>query len=121
MERRCQFPTLISSLIGQLVNSTTGMVSTQQCIIHTSLLVYDAYVDVIRNLDPLQTALVFSCGMGAVRTTFAMVAATIVRRKQLIARGLPDPYASKNGPVLSTRPSNSGSSTVSSFVLVDSL
>lgn len=47
-----------------------------------------------------------------------MVAATIVRRKQLIARGLPDPYALKNG-VLSTRPSSSGSSTVSSFVLVD--
>ncbi|KAF8734647.1 hypothetical protein AX14_003198 [Amanita brunnescens Koide BX004] len=56
----------------------------------------DAYVNVIRNLDPLQTALVFSCGMGAVRTTFAMVAASIVRRKQLIARGLPDPYATKN-------------------------
>ncbi|KAJ7730943.1 hypothetical protein B0H14DRAFT_3517986 [Mycena olivaceomarginata] len=31
--------------------------------------------------------------MGAVRTTFAMVAASIVRRKQLILRGLPDPYA----------------------------
>ncbi|KAJ7831422.1 hypothetical protein B0H14DRAFT_3464116 [Mycena olivaceomarginata] len=37
--------------------------------------------------------------MGAVRTTFAMVAASIVRRKQLILRGLPDPYAVKhNGP-----------------------
>ncbi|KAJ7649760.1 inositol hexakisphosphate-domain-containing protein [Roridomyces roridus] len=60
----------------------------------------DAYLRVVRNTDPLRTALVFSCGMGAVRSTFAMVAASIVRRKQLIIRGLPDPYASKrsSGP-----------------------
>ncbi|TFK40212.1 inositol hexakisphosphate-domain-containing protein [Crucibulum laeve] len=55
----------------------------------------DAYVRVIRELDPTHTALVFSCGMGAVRTTFAMVAASLVRRKQLIARGMADPYAIK--------------------------
>ncbi|KAK2460946.1 hypothetical protein APHAL10511_007416 [Amanita phalloides] len=55
----------------------------------------DAYVRVIRNLDPLRTALVFTCGMGAVRTTFAMVASSIVRRKQLIECGLPDPYTPK--------------------------
>ncbi|KAM6504289.1 Inositol hexakisphosphate domain containing protein [Amanita muscaria] len=55
----------------------------------------DAYLRVICNLDPLRTALVFACGMGTVRTTFAMVAASIVRRKQLIAKGLPDPYASR--------------------------
>ncbi|KAJ7063606.1 inositol hexakisphosphate-domain-containing protein [Mycena amicta] len=55
----------------------------------------DAYLRVIRTTDPLRTALVFSCGMGAVRTTFAMVAACIVRRKQLIVRGLADPYAMK--------------------------
>ncbi|KAJ6545040.1 inositol hexakisphosphate-domain-containing protein [Mycena vulgaris] len=55
----------------------------------------DAYLHVIRATDPLRTALVFSCGMGAVRTTFAMVAASIVRRKQLIVRGLADPYAMK--------------------------
>ncbi|KAF7336949.1 hypothetical protein MVEN_02131300 [Mycena venus] len=56
----------------------------------------DAYLRVIRATDPLSTALVFCCGMGAVRTTFAMVAASIVRRKQLIVRGLPDPYAMKH-------------------------
>ncbi|KAJ7757743.1 inositol hexakisphosphate-domain-containing protein [Mycena maculata] len=61
----------------------------------------DAYLRVIRTTDPLHTALVFSCGMGAVRTTFAMVAASIVRRKQLISRGFPDPYAIKN-PASST-------------------
>ncbi|KAJ7285370.1 inositol hexakisphosphate-domain-containing protein, partial [Mycena rebaudengoi] len=55
----------------------------------------DAYLRVIRATDPLRTALVFSCGMGAVRTTFAMVCASIVRRKQLIARGMPDPYSMK--------------------------
>ncbi|KAF9000645.1 inositol hexakisphosphate-domain-containing protein [Cyathus striatus] len=55
----------------------------------------DAYVRVIKTLDPTKTALVFSCGMGAVRTTFAMVAASLLRRKQLIARGMADPYAVK--------------------------
>ncbi|TFK46087.1 hypothetical protein OE88DRAFT_1668241 [Heliocybe sulcata] len=53
----------------------------------------DAYLSVIETTDPLQTALVFSCGMGAVRTTFAMVAASLIRRKQLIQAGLEDPYA----------------------------
>ncbi|KAF8917222.1 inositol hexakisphosphate-domain-containing protein [Mucidula mucida] len=55
----------------------------------------DAYLSVIKETDPLNTCLVFSCGMGAVRTTFAMAAACVVRRKQLIAKGLPDPYATK--------------------------
>ncbi|KAF4597582.1 hypothetical protein EYR40_008044 [Pleurotus pulmonarius] len=55
----------------------------------------DAYVSVLKTLDPLQTACVFSCGMGAVRTTFAMVAASLVRRKQIMAKGFPDPYATK--------------------------
>ncbi|KAF5341719.1 hypothetical protein D9611_001925 [Ephemerocybe angulata] len=58
----------------------------------------DAYLNVIRATDPTKTSLVFSCGMGAVRTTFAMVAAQLVRRKQLIAMGMPDPYSLK-GPV----------------------
>lgn len=56
----------------------------------------DAYLRVIKETDPLSTALVFNCGMGAVRTTFAMVAACIVRRKQLIDRGLEDPYAPRS-------------------------
>lgn len=55
----------------------------------------DAYLQVIKNADPLNTSLVFSCGMGAVRTTFAMTAACLVRRKQLMLRGLPDPYAAR--------------------------
>ncbi|RDB25649.1 Paladin [Hypsizygus marmoreus] len=70
----------------------------------------DAYVNVIRSTDPLKTSLVFSCGMGAVRTTFAMVAASIVRRKQLIDRGLPDPYASRPLALGST-PTHSGVNT----------
>lgn len=49
----------------------------------------------IRETDPATTALVFNCGMGAVRTTFAMAAACIIRRKQLIVRGMDDPYVSK--------------------------
>ena len=57
----------------------------------------DAYTHVIKRADPLRTALVFNCGQGAVRTTFAMVAACILRRKQLIERGLDDPFAPKTG------------------------
>ncbi|KAI0784287.1 inositol hexakisphosphate-domain-containing protein [Abortiporus biennis] len=55
----------------------------------------DAYLKVIKDTDPSKTALVFNCGMGAVRTTFAMVAACIIRRKQIISNGLDDPYASR--------------------------
>ena len=47
--------------------------------------------------------------MGAVRTTFAMVAACIMRRKQLMDIGIADPYLSKTGGGRS----NSGVSTVS--------
>ncbi|KAG6374346.1 inositol hexakisphosphate-domain-containing protein [Boletus reticuloceps] len=60
----------------------------------------DAYLRVIKDADPVKSALVFSCGMGAVRTTFAMVAALIVRRRMLLARGLNDPYATKPSFVL---------------------
>lgn len=55
----------------------------------------DAYLRVIKDADPVRSALVFSCGMGAVRTTFAMVAALIIRRRMLLVRGLDDPYAAK--------------------------
>ena len=55
----------------------------------------DAYLQVIKDADPLHTSLVFSCGMGAVRTTFAMTAACLVRRRQLILRGLPDPFGTR--------------------------
>ena len=65
----------------------------------------------IKETDPLSTALVFNCGMGAVRTTFAMVAACIVRRKQLIDRGLEDPYSARSVG------SRSGMSTVSAMCL----
>ncbi|KAI0783947.1 inositol hexakisphosphate-domain-containing protein [Irpex lacteus] len=55
----------------------------------------DAYARVIRNTDPMRTALIFNCGMGAVRTTFSMVAACILRRKQMIDRGFEDPFVAK--------------------------
>lgn len=82
----------------------------------------DAYLRVIKNADPLQTSLVFSCGMGAVRTTFAMTTACIVRRRQLMSRGLPDPYAARlpNSPHLSN--AASGINTVSQVqILLDDL
>ncbi|KXN91655.1 Paladin [Leucoagaricus sp. SymC.cos] len=52
----------------------------------------DAYLRVIRDTDPSRSSLVFNCGMGAVRTTFGMVAALIIRRKQLVERGFSDPF-----------------------------
>lgn len=67
----------------------------------------EAYTRVIKKADPLRTALIFNCGQGAVRTTFAMVAACILRRKQLMENGLEDPFAPKS----STH--RSGVSTVS--------
>ncbi|KAJ3797672.1 inositol hexakisphosphate-domain-containing protein [Lentinula aff. detonsa] len=73
----------------------------------------DAYLRVIKTTDPLKTALVFSCGMGAVRTTFAMVAACLVRRRQLVLRGLPDPYGVKSSGPHPSSPPGSGISTVS--------
>lgn len=73
----------------------------------------DAYLRVIKNTDPVRSALVFSCGMGAVRTTFAMVAAVIVRRKMLLARGLEDPYANRSSPLSIMGTGNSGACTVS--------
>ncbi|KAG8890787.1 hypothetical protein FRB98_004832 [Tulasnella sp. 332] len=77
----------------------------------------DAYLNAIKDSDPLETPLVFSCGMGAVRTTFAMTAACIIRRKQLILRGAPDPYAH----VRSTAPSgiSSGISTPSALATLE--
>ncbi|KAG8865965.1 hypothetical protein FRC20_009226 [Serendipita sp. 405] len=52
----------------------------------------DAYLEVLKSASPTTTPIVFSCGMGAVRTTYAMVAACIVRRKQCIELGLGDPF-----------------------------
>ncbi|KAK4685163.1 hypothetical protein P7C73_g4998, partial [Tremellales sp. Uapishka_1] len=57
----------------------------------------DAYVSRLRDVDPFSTSLVFNCGMGVVRTTFAMVAALLVRRKQYLLRGLDDPFPSAPG------------------------
>ena len=55
----------------------------------------DAYLQIMKETDALGTAVIFSCGTGSVRTTFAMVAASIIRRTQLLARGMEDPYPMK--------------------------
>lgn len=52
----------------------------------------DAYTCILRNLDPTKTCVVANCGAGVTRTTFAMVAAQIVRRRQLMLLGRPDPF-----------------------------
>ncbi|KAG8898129.1 hypothetical protein FRB99_007645 [Tulasnella sp. 403] len=62
----------------------------------------DAFVNIIKDTDPFETPLVFSCGMGAVRTTFAMVGACITRRRQFILYGAPDPYESTKMPLPSS-------------------
>ncbi|GAC94223.1 metal ion binding/oxidoreductase [Pseudozyma hubeiensis SY62] len=53
----------------------------------------DAYTQVIKDLDPTETSLVANCGIGFTRTTFAMVAAVILRRKQMLLLGHDDPFA----------------------------
>nr|XP_019043261.1 hypothetical protein I302_07836 [Kwoniella bestiolae CBS 10118]OCF22191.1 hypothetical protein I302_07836 [Kwoniella bestiolae CBS 10118] len=62
----------------------------------------DAYVSVLKNVDPLTTALVFNCGMGVVRTTFAMCAAMLIRRKQLLLQELDDPFSSATASGVAT-------------------
>ena len=69
----------------------------------------------IRTVDPVTTSLVFNCGAGVVRTTYAMVAASILRRKQHMLQGLTDPYL--DSP--ERRPS-SGTSTVGEIAYFDS-
>ncbi|SJX66322.1 uncharacterized protein SRS1_16643 [Sporisorium reilianum f. sp. reilianum] len=58
----------------------------------------DAYAQVIKDLDPTETSLVANCGIGFTRTTFAMVAAVILRRKQMLLLGHDDPFAPLSGP-----------------------
>ncbi|KAF8577784.1 hypothetical protein K439DRAFT_1417887 [Ramaria rubella] len=64
----------------------------------------DAYLRVLldHSADPSVSSLLFSCGMGAVRTTFAMCAASIVRRRQLVLKGYQDPYENASTPGTST-------------------
>ena len=51
----------------------------------------DSYTSILASV-PTSSSLVFNCGLGVVRTTFAMSTALIVRRKQLIDEGREDPY-----------------------------
>jgi hypothetical protein len=51
----------------------------------------DDYVETIKASSP-EDPLVFNCGMGVGRTTFAMVVAMILRRAQILHSGLPDPF-----------------------------
>ncbi|WFC98121.1 hypothetical protein MYAM1_000844 [Malassezia yamatoensis] len=52
----------------------------------------DAYTQVIKGVDPRNTCFVTNCGAGVWRTTFAMIAAVIVRRRQLMLRTHHDPF-----------------------------
>ena len=51
----------------------------------------DAYTQVIKETDPQHTAFVANCGAGVFRTTFAMIAAVIVRRRLLMLATGRDP------------------------------
>lgn len=51
----------------------------------------DAYTQIIKEIDPINTAFVANCGLGVRRTSFAMVAAVLVRRRQMILQGYGDP------------------------------
>ncbi|KNZ49561.1 hypothetical protein VP01_493g4 [Puccinia sorghi] len=70
----------------------------------------DRYVSILRTI-PTSTNLIFNCGMGLVRTTFAMAAAIIMRRRQVIKEGGEDLFRleSAQAPMM-TDPDNSMSS-----------
>ena len=53
----------------------------------------DAYTQVIKNTDPRSTCFVANCGAGVFRTTFAMIAALLVRRRQMHLLTQVDPFA----------------------------
>ncbi len=66
----------------------------------------DAYAQIFKRVDPRSTSLVANCGAGVNRTTFAMVAAILIRRKQLLLLSHPDPIskapASTRSPALAS-------------------
>ena len=49
-------------------------------------------------LSPIHTAFVLSCGMGAIGTMFAMVAASLLQRKQMIVYIFLYTKSKPNGP-----------------------
>lgn len=51
----------------------------------------DSFLHYIREL-PRDCSLIFNCGMGAVRTTFAMCAGILIRRRQVLLQGESDPF-----------------------------
>ncbi|CDZ97852.1 hypothetical protein [Phaffia rhodozyma] len=53
----------------------------------------DAYLGVLQGLDPMNSSVVINCGMGVVRTTFAMTAAVLIRRHQMLRLGHADDFA----------------------------
>jgi hypothetical protein len=57
----------------------------------------DAYLSILIRTTPGQSAVVFSCGTGAANTTFGMVAAALIRRGQLMAAGVVDPFTTTTG------------------------
>ncbi|KAJ3280819.1 hypothetical protein HK104_000390 [Borealophlyctis nickersoniae] len=56
----------------------------------------DEYVNMIKKTR-IEDSLVFNCGMGVGRTTFAMVVGILIRRAQLLAAGEPDPIPVPGG------------------------
>ncbi|KAE8220931.1 hypothetical protein CF326_g8662, partial [Tilletia indica] len=73
----------------------------------------DAYTEVLRGCDPLTTSVVANCGVGYVRTTFAMCAAVIVRRRQMMLKGKSDPLAGINPVNIEERRGRGSTVTVS--------
>ncbi len=53
--------------------------------------VLDAYIDGLKDVDPLTTSVIFNDGLGAVRATFGMLAGLLIRRKQHLLRDMDDP------------------------------
>ncbi|CAH7666719.1 inositol hexakisphosphate-domain-containing protein [Phakopsora pachyrhizi] len=76
----------------------------------------DKYLTILRTI-PTTTSLIFNCGMGVIRTTFAMSAAIIMRRRQILKEGGQDLFGIEiNDSEHSSRDSgNTGSNAFGTF------
>ena len=89
------FPTTPWSHLTQLTLEPTAQLSYHRVPVTRDQSPEDRYLDTYASIlasIPTTSSLVFNCGIGVVRTTFAMCAALIVRRRQMMLQGMEDPY-----------------------------
>lgn len=89
------YPITVSRLVGisnRKIATWIGACNLAQPLLRHTDQTLNSYVTILASIPTSSTSLVFNCGVGVVRTTFAMSAALIVRRRQLMVQGEPDPF-----------------------------